>query len=211
MVAPSPYVRGEKALVAYYKSVGDGSPLPIVVQDHPAATGVTMSVNAIASMSREIESVAALKLEEAPTLAKVSAVRRATHGRLPIFGGLGGVFLMEELARGASGVMTGFAFPEVLRDVCSAFAAGEVERASRIFYRFLPLILYESQGGPALLLRKEIYRLRGLIASNRLRAPSVELDQQVPGEIQRIAATVGLSFSATLAVEPRDFIQREVA
>lgn len=211
MIAPAPGLRGDDPVVGYYAGVGANAPLPVVVQDFPAATGVTMSASAIARMNREIDAVVALKLEEAPTLAKLSAVRRLTDGRLPIFGGLGGVFLIEELSRGASGVMTGFAFPEVLRDVYAAFAAGETEQARRIFNRFLPLILYESQGGPGVLVRKEIYRLRGLIASNRLRAPATALDDHVSEELQRIARAVGLSFSANLAIEPRETIERAAA
>ena len=84
-----------------------------------------------------------------------------------------------------------------------------VELARRIFYWFLPLIRYEAQGGAGLSVRKEIYRLRGLIKSGRLRAPSGKLDEQVHEELQRIAKSLGLSFSADLAAEPRDVIERE--
>jgi 4-hydroxy-tetrahydrodipicolinate synthase len=125
-----------------------------------------------------------------------------------VFGGLGGVFLFEELERGASGVMTGFAFPEVLRDVYAAFAAGNVELARRIFYWFLPLIRYEAQVGVGLAVRKEIYRLRGLISSGRLRAPRGKLDEQVHEELQRMTKSLGLSFSAVLAAEPGEVVGR---
>ena len=93
-----------------------------------------------------------------------------------IFGGLGGVYLLEELQRGAVGTMTGFAFPEILVRIYRAHAAGDTDAAAAIFYRYCPLIRFENQPRINLALRKHIYHRRGVIASPRARAPFAAVD-----------------------------------
>ena len=76
--------------------------------------------------------------------------------------------------------MTGFPYPEVLRDIHAHFVAGRREQARALFYRWLPLIRYESQPGSvpgtSLAIRKEILRRRGWITSACVRPPATALD-----------------------------------
>ena len=50
--------------------------------------------------------------------------------------------------------------------------------------RFLPLIVFEQQLGVAV--RKEIFRLRGLLQSNRVRHPGRGIDPQTADHLQRL-------------------------
>jgi 4-hydroxy-tetrahydrodipicolinate synthase len=84
--------------------------------------------------------------------------------------------------------MTGFAFPEALRAMVDAAAGEDLERARAVFRRFLPLIVYEQQ--PGLAVRKEIYRLRGLVASSRVRHPGASIDPATAAEVQALLAQV---------------------
>ena len=101
-----------------------------------------------------------------------------------IFGGLGGMFLLEELRRGANGTMTGFAYPEALIEVHRAHARGAADEAAAVFFRYLPLIRFEFQEGVGLAIRKHIYKLRGLIEHDYVRAPGVELDSGTIAELR---------------------------
>jgi 4-hydroxy-tetrahydrodipicolinate synthase len=121
-----------------------------------------------------------LKHEDSPGLAKLSAIRAAGErgevGRVSILtGNGGGLFLPEELARGADGAMTGFAYPEMMVDVCKAHAHGNIERAHDIFDAYLPLARYEQQAGIGLAVRKHIMAERGVLASAVLRKPGPKL------------------------------------
>jgi 4-hydroxy-tetrahydrodipicolinate synthase len=71
--------------------------------------------------------------------------------------------------------MTGFAYPEMLVDVCSAFTRSERELAEDIFDTYLPLLRHEAQPGIGIALRKETLRRRGAIASAHVRAPGPRL------------------------------------
>jgi len=87
-----------------------------------------------------------------------------------ILTGLGALYGGFDMEQGTEGFMTGFAFPEILRAMNSAAQAGDFERAHALYQRFLPLIVFEQQPGVAV--RKELYRLRGLIGSAHVRHPA---------------------------------------
>ena len=76
----------------------------------PASIGSHMSPQFVAELAEAIPSFQYLKLEDPPTPNKITNIRRITGDRLGIFGGLGGVMLLDELRRGGIGAMTGFAY-----------------------------------------------------------------------------------------------------
>src|SRR4029079_19532177 len=95
------------------RRVGDGLSVPVVVQDHPASSGVRLPVEFLAGLAGELPPGSVVKLEEPPTAAKTAALRRAAPG-LPIYGGLGGAALLHELDAGSVGAMKGFALSHPL-------------------------------------------------------------------------------------------------
>jgi 4-hydroxy-tetrahydrodipicolinate synthase len=117
-----------------------------------------MSVPVLLRIFRNAPNCVMLKHEDCPGLAKLSALRAAGErgevARMSILcGNGGGLFLPEELSRGADGAMTGFAYPEMMVQVCAAHASGEIERAHDIFDAYLPLARYEQQAGIGLAVR----------------------------------------------------------
>jgi 4-hydroxy-tetrahydrodipicolinate synthase len=72
--------------------------------------------------------------------------------------------------------MTGFAFPEILIAMLNAMKAKDVEQAFDIYRQYLPLIVFEQQAGVAV--RKEIYRMRGLLRSSQVRHPGSPMDKE---------------------------------
>lgn len=192
MVAPPALPRtNEAAMRRHYLAVADAIGLPIVVQDYPPSSGVLMSPEWIGALARESPRLACLKLEDEPSAPKTSAVL-AANPAVRVFGGLGGLFFLEELRRGAVGTMTGFGFPEILVDVHRRWTAGDVDGATEVFYRYLPLIRFENQAGINLALRKHVYRLRGVIASERARMPYAPLDDVTRAELAELLGRLGL-------------------
>ncbi len=194
MVAPPQGLRALEAVAEYYSAVSEATRLPIVIQDEPVTTQVTMPAPFIARLAAEVPRVEAVKLEEAPTPPKIGALTGALPAGVAIFGGLGGVYFFEELSRGAAGAMTGFPYPEALRDIQTHFAGGRRAAARELFYRWLPLIRYESQPGSvpgtSLAIRKEILRRRGWLATACVRPPARALDPGTLAELDEILAAV---------------------
>jgi hypothetical protein len=91
---------------------------------------------------------------------------------VPIFGGLGGTCLLDELAVGAAGAMTGFSVPAGLVACVNAYAEGGFAAARAAWIDYLPLVNFEFQQGIALGLRKESLRLQGIIDHATVRAPA---------------------------------------
>ena len=182
---------GDEALVNYFAASSEGLGVEVVLQDHPASSGVPLPVDLIARIAAAAAAIQSIKLEDPPTPMKVSAVREAVPG-LKVFGGLGGVFFFEELARGAHGTMTGFAFPELLKDVYGAHSADDVDRAAEVFFRYLPLIRFEFQEAIGLAVRKRLYVLRGVIESDHVRAPRAEMDGATGDDLVALVARLGL-------------------
>ncbi len=132
-----------------------------------------------------------LKHEDWPGLDKITALRAAEGQgarRLSILCGNGGQFLPEEMARGADGAMTGFAFPEMMARVIAAHGARETERMHDIFDAYLPLVRYESQPGLGLAVRKHTLARRGAIAHPTLRRPGAALSAAGQADVARLVA-----------------------
>jgi len=203
MVAPPATVRTDDQISSYFEMVNEtlGSDVPWVLQDHPVSTTVQMSTAVILKILKNSPRCVMLKHEDWPGLAKLSAICAAMQkGELRkisiLTGNGGGLFLPEELVRGANGAMTGFAYPEMMVDVCAAYAAGNVERAFDIFDAYLPLAKYEQQGGIGLAVRKHILAERGAIASAAIRKPGPKLSALDIADIKRLTARQEKKLSA---------------
>ncbi len=195
MVAPPTNLRNLDAVREYYRRVHDATTLPLVVQDEPVFSGVVMPAAFLASVTDALPRARAIKLEEPPSPLKVTQVLTAARQPVAVFGGMGGVYFYEELLRGAVGTMTGFAFPEVLVAVYTAFVAGSRPRAREMFYRYLPLTRYEGQPVIGLAIRKEILRRRGVITSSAIRHPGPALDADGRAELDEILTALGLAYA----------------
>lgn len=180
------------AVVNHYKALADAVDLPIVVQDYPPITGFAMEPMLLARIAQEIPSARTIKLEDPPTPFKTARILDASAGTpVQIFGGLGGVFLLEELISGATGAMTGFAFPEILVRIMKHWRAGEHDAAADVFYRAVPLMRFEFQEGIGMAIRKEVLRRRGAIAHAGIRPPGGVLDQTTKDALDRVLAWTG--------------------
>ena len=188
MVSPPrmPKLNSE-AVVRHFASLADAVDIEIVVQDYPPISGFAMEPGLLARIAKEIPRARTIKLEDPPTPFKTSRILQAC-GDLPvrIFGGLGGVFLLEELLAGATGAMTGFAFPEILVRIVSLYRAGDIDGAAEVFYRSVPLMRFEFQEGIGMAIRKEVLHRRGALASPATRAPGPALDQPTREALDRV-------------------------
>ena len=188
MVSPPrmPKLNSE-AVVRHYHALADAVDVEIVVQDFPPVSGYAMEPWLLARVAREIPRARTIKLEDPPTPFKTSRIlEQATGLDVRIFGGLGGVFLLEELMAGATGAMTGFAYPEILVRIVTLFRAGQVDEAASVFYRSVPLMRFEFQEGIGMAIRKEVLHRRGALTSPATRPPAAALDATTRAALDRV-------------------------
>ena len=156
--------------------------LPIVVQDYPAGSGVILRHETIAAVADGCDLVVGVKAEAPPTVGLIGALRRS-HPRLSVLGGLGGLFLVDELRAGATGVMTGFALPDRLVSIVTTWPV-DPAGAERAWTGLLPLMRFEAFQPFSLAARKEVWRLRGVIGSARCRRAGAELDDRARDDVR---------------------------
>jgi len=192
MVSPPRMAKlNSAAVINHYKALADAVDLPIVVQDYPPITGFSMEPALLAKIAKEIPAARTIKLEDPPTPFKTARILDASAGTpVQIFGGLGGVFLLEELLSGATGAMTGFAFPEILVRIMAHWRAGEIDAAADVFYRAVPLMRFEFQEGIGMAIRKTVLQRRGALASAATRAPAGGLDAATRQALERVLVWV---------------------
>ncbi|MCY7388655.1 MAG: dihydrodipicolinate synthase family protein [Burkholderiales bacterium] len=182
MVTPAKEpVPNDERILEYYRRIASGTTLPIVLQDHPASTEVHMSVPLILRIVKEVSSVVGIKAEAVPTPPKVRALREGLSRPVSILSGLGALYAPFDLEAGSDGFNTGFAFPEVLRALATAAQTKDFDRVHALYARFASLIVMEQQ--PGLAIRKEILRLRGWIACNRVRHPGATIAPAVAADV----------------------------
>jgi 4-hydroxy-tetrahydrodipicolinate synthase len=192
MVAPPMGLKTDAQITGYFHNASEAlGDMPFVLQDFPLATGVQISTSVILQIVEDCPRCVMLKHEDWPGLEKITALRKASDAgsrRISILCGNGGMYLLEELLRSADGAMTGFGYPEMMRQVLDACNAGEIDRARDIFDIYMPMIRYEAQPGMGLAIRKYTLAREGVIAHPVLRKPGPVLSAETIAEIDALAA-----------------------
>jgi 4-hydroxy-tetrahydrodipicolinate synthase len=190
MIAPPAAMRTDDQIVGYYAQAVEavGRDIPFVIQDYPLLTQVQMTAGVIRRIVMDNPSCVMLKAEDWPGLEKITTLQAfqvdGSLRRISIMVANGGLFLDFEMARGADGSNTGYAFPEMLIAVVKAMKAGERDWAHDLFDAHLPLLRYEQQPGVGLATRKYVMMRRGLLASDAQRKPGAALSAAAKAEIE---------------------------
>ena len=172
-------------MVEYFAKIAQGISIKIVLQDHPGSTDVSMSAALLARIANEVPNIASVKLESLPSPPRIAQLRALISESTTILTGLGALYGGFDLQAGMDGFMTGFAFPEVLSAMVAARNAGDVTTYWEIYKHWLPLLVFEQQPGVGV--RKEIYRLRGLLECGIPRHPAAPLSASAA---QMLRATI---------------------
>ncbi len=187
MICPPGSVRTDEDLMRYFEAVFERiGEVPVTLQDFPAASGVKMSVPAICRLLDAFPMIQVIKEEDLPSLGKISRLRAEQPREVRILTGNNGLYLPQEIARGADGPMAGFSYPEMLSGVHSRMVDGDIGGAHDLFNGFLPLLRHEAQGEWGIALRKESLRRRGAIDCAALRRPGPTLDETDLAELDMI-------------------------
>jgi 4-hydroxy-tetrahydrodipicolinate synthase len=189
MIAPPATLRSDDQVISYFAQAREaiGDDVPFAVQDYPLAFSVVMTPQVLSRIVTENPSCVMLKIEDWPSLEKISALRalqrEGSMRRISMLTGNGGIFVDFELERGSDGAMTGYAFPDMLTQLVALSAAGERDRAHDLFDAHLPLMRYEQQPGVGLAVRKYLLHKRGVIASQTQRKPASALSASARAEV----------------------------
>lgn len=195
MICPPRGTQSDEDLMRYFdvvfERIGD---TPTVLQDFPGHSGVRMSPPLIRRLVDAFPQIGVVKEEDLPSVPKITRLRAELGDRVRILTGNNGLYLPQELSRGADGPMAGFSFPEMLSGVHASYMAGDIAAAHTLFERYLPLLRYEAQGEWGIAIRKEVMRQRGALRSSALRMPGPVLSAQDRRDVAEMIARMGIGF-----------------
>jgi len=154
----------------FFAQLSDALTIPIMIQDAPVS-GTVLSAPFLARMAKEIEHVAYFKIETAGAAAKLRELIRLGGDAIEgPWDGEEAITLLPDLDAGATGSMTGGGYPDGIRRILDAYAAGRREDAISEYTRWLPLINCENRQG-GLLSAKALMQEGGVIACEAPRHP----------------------------------------
>ena len=165
---------GAAGIKAFFQTVSDALSIPIMIQDAPVS-GTPLAAPFLAELARDVANVAYFKIEVAQAAAKLRELIAA--GGTAIEGPWDGeeaITLLADLDAGATGAMTGGAYPDLIGPILRAYLSGDRTAAMAGYNRALPLINYENRQC-GLLAAKVLMQAGGVIACEAGRAPLAPL------------------------------------
>lgn len=164
--------------------------VPVIMQN--ARVGFPLGAQALAEIVAAVPGVRYVKEESNPPTHGISAVVKALGDSIDgVFGGIGGVYLVNELERGAIGTMPSPAFVDRIVDAYQAYTAQGADAAQEqldsMGSLFTRELLYN------VVFHKEVLRRRGVIASGTVRIATPSLDEVDLGDLDRLLQRAGVT------------------
>ena len=194
IMAPTSCGQDVDAHVAFYRDVSDRTTLALMLQNAPAPMGAGLAPELVAAIATQVPAVRYVKEETLPCGQHVTKILAATNGSLDgVFGGAGARYVLDELARGASGTMPASELADVHVALMRAWNSGDRARARALYSRTLPLLLFQAIF--RVRATKALLQMRGLLDCTAVRAAGPEFDALDTAEFAALAAEAADLFS----------------
>ncbi len=183
MTLPPPTMdNGPRALVEFYVELGNASDIPIILQQAPHIPQyrhTELPAEALAEIAERAPNVLYYKLEGPGSAAKMRELQPLLPEGRKMFGGGGGITVLEELRNGAAGLIPGVGFNEIFLTAWDRWERGETEAAEAIIVKGAPLTKAVSGRGHeySLHMRKQLMKRYGAIDSATVRRPTINFDE----------------------------------
>ncbi len=182
VMAPAAIGSTASLVTSFFEDIAARAPLPILLQNAPPPVGSGLSIETIGKVARQVANVRYAKEEAPPTGQRLSRLLDSAGTSLTgVFGGAGARYAIDELNRGALGLMPAVELTDVHVAMYQAHRKGEHERARGLYARSLPLLLIQAIF--RMRLTKEVLVRRGVIHNTGVRAPLPSFDAQDLREI----------------------------
>ena len=195
VVVPAPLVGGlgDAALADYFVRIAAAVSVPVMIQDAPAHLGVRLGAELVQRIGASAENVRLVKLEAGP--AEMSRWIERLGADYSIWGGDGGMYLLDCVRSGAAGIIPGVDVADLLVRVYEAEDRGESAFADERLRELLPLLVFAMQDSidHYNACAKHILVRRGILDRARLRSPAETLGDVSLALLERHLAAVPLT------------------
>ncbi len=181
VMAPKTIGQDISAQTQFFKNID--AKLPIMLQNAPLPFGAGLNPEQVATLARKLESVQYIKEETLPCGANLSTILELSGGSIKgVFGGAGGRYITDELARGALGTVPAVEITDLHVALVNAWRRGDYGEAHRLFAKSLPLL--NMQAIFRTRLTKEVLFRRGVLGPSQSRHPDPEMDSKDLAELE---------------------------
>ncbi len=191
VITPS-YYRGQMtpaALIRHYQVTADESPIPILLYNMPANTGIDLDIETVVILARH-PNIIGLK-DSSGNVTKIGAIRQQTGPAFQVLAGSGG-FLLPALSVGAIGGVLALAniAPHVCIAIRRCYLEGKNTEARELQLRMIPVntAVTSAWGVPALKAAMDILGMYG----GPVRLPLLPITEDVRKQLNAILITGGL-------------------
>lgn len=199
VIAPFSIGNSVEAQVAYFKKVAEGAGVPIMLQNQPKPIGAGLTPEEAAEIANAVPEIQYIKEETPPCGQHLTRMQAVLNGGVKaIFGGAGGRYIMDELARGAAGTMPASELADIHAALVQAFQAGDTARARALYSASLPLLVFQATFRMAM--TKEVLRRRGVIKNIFVRGKGPKFDAGDRAELDALLADAKLPYSLNAPV-----------
>ena len=187
IMAPNGLGRDPAKHADFYAAVAAHTELPIMLQNAPAPVGAGLQPEEVAAVVKAVPAIRFVKEETLPCGQHVTRILAEAGDRLDgVFGGAGGRYVVDELARGAAGTMPAIEIADVHAALVRAWNAGDRATARRLYNVSLPLLTFQAVF--RVRATKEVLRRRGLLTSTMARAAGPVPDADDIRELEALLA-----------------------
>ncbi|HEY1220612.1 MAG TPA: dihydrodipicolinate synthase family protein [Bryobacteraceae bacterium] len=120
----------DKAMIEYYKTIGQATDLPLIVQSQG-----DMSVDLIVELAKQVPTMRCVKDEAGNPLARIAQIRQRTNDKLAVFSGNGVRTMIDEMRLGFSGHCPTTALSDFYAATFDLWHAGKQREAFDMFGR----------------------------------------------------------------------------
>jgi 4-hydroxy-tetrahydrodipicolinate synthase len=174
-MAPAALRDDPEGLVAFFRAVAAAG-LPVILQNAPPPLGAALSPEQVAAIVDAVPGVRYVKEEVLPCGQRITRLLAlAPRGLAGVFGGAGGRYITDELARGACGTMPASELADLHVRQYALHRKGDAAGVRALFDRMLPLLNFQAVFRMAM--TKEVLRRRGVIRSTHVRSAGPLLDE----------------------------------
>ncbi|MCL5006222.1 MAG: dihydrodipicolinate synthase family protein [Acidobacteria bacterium] len=190
VVAPDWCSLGVRELTEFYEAVCRSVSIPVMVQDADF-TGAGLPAKLFVDLAERCPNFLFAKLEVVLPGKKCAEIIRASGGRLQVLYGMGGIAVIDGLAHGACGIMPGSGLVDVGAEIFRLYDSGDAAGAKALSYRLQPFLVFALQHLElAIYIEKRVLVQRGVFPSDRMRRPTVYLDNEYQKQAEELVSYV---------------------
>ena len=185
VMAPGHWGNDIEKQIGYFRTVADAAGVPIMLQNQPRPIGAGLAPEDVAAVANAVPAIRYVKEETPPCGQHLTRFLAVADGHVTgVFGGAGGRYIIDELARGAAGTMPAAELADIHARIVEAHRQGDTVEARRLYSASLPLLNFQAVF--RMHMTKEVLRRRGIIRNTFVRGKGPQPDLGDRAELEAL-------------------------